>query len=208
MTELEELTLSGVSFIDDANFSSLKSLKNLISLSIICSTERPIKSISSNLFYLNKLKNFNLKDCPGATISPSLDNSLNWSNLKNLEILNLINDRPTPIDIKYLDDLPNLKELILNFNEYTTIPKNIGNLKSLEEFRILRNSLNSLPKFIGDLENLKILDMSYNKLTSIPDEIGNLKNLEWLLLYNNEITNIPSTLGNLENLVKLELSHN
>jgi len=205
LTELEELELETASFENDADFSSLKNLKNLTSMYMDCS-ESPI-NISPNFFYLTKLNKLTLTSCE-TTISTSLDNSLTWANLNNLEYLSVVFGGPTTFDIEYIGDIPSLKEVHLLYNNYFSIPESIGNLKNLEIFETSLNSFTSLPKSIGNLEKLKKLDLKFNKIASLPDEIGNLKSLENLDLSFNEITNIPSTLGNLENLETLSLNEN
>ena len=209
LTELEELVLKNTAFKDDSDFSSLKNLANLINFELTCSTIDPLKTFSPNFFLLTKLKSLTLIDCPYTTFTTSLENSLIWSNLINLENLILKNNIPGPIDLDDpLFDPPNLKYLNLKFNKYSTIPENIGNLKKLEILDVSDNELISLPKAIGDLESLKFLYLDYNQITSIPDEIGNLKNLIHTNLSYNNITNIPSSLGNLENLEELYLNNN
>jgi len=175
LTELEELELNGTSFEDDVDFSSLKELKNLTSLDIYCSGY--LANISPEFFNLTNLKKINLSNCR-STISTSLDDSLTWANLKNLEYINLSYNGPNAFDIEYLGDLPNLKEAYLAYNQYTAIPESIGNLKNLEILDLSNNAITSLPETIGNLEQLRILRISRNKIASLPEEIGNLLNLE------------------------------
>ena len=161
LTELEELELHESSFEDDVDFSSFKELKNLSSLYIYCYDG--LANISPNFFYLTNLKRFSLTNC-GSTISTSLDDSLTWANLKNLEYINLNLNGPNVFDIEYLGDLPNLKEAYLAFNQYTSIPESIGNLKNLEVLDLSNNAITSLPETIGNLEKLRILRISHNKI--------------------------------------------
>ena len=109
---------------------------------------------------------------------------------------------------KTVEELLNTKELDLNNNKLTKIPKEIGNLKNLKKLYLSGNQLTEIPKEIGNLKNLQKLDLDYNQLKKIPKEIGNLKNLKRLLLYNNQLTEIPKEIGNLKKLKTLVLFKN
>jgi len=241
LTKLNKLTLRYPKFIGETNFSSLKKLKNLTILELHCSENGDeVKNLSPNFFYLTKLKSFSNINCgyQGDFIPTSSDNSLTWANLKNLEYLGMYYYSDSQyhkkiFDIKYLSDIPSIKDVRIRNTGYSSIPESIENLKNLELLEISYNqdSVDSLPKSIGNLEKLRILDISSNHITSLPDEIGNLKNLGELYFYNNgmtslpesignlthlytldgpvnEITEIPDSIGNLTNLLIIDLSHN
>ena len=108
----------------------------------------------------------------------------------------------------FLDKGIDTKELFINDNQLTSIPKEIGNLTQLKELNLENNQLTSLPKEIGNLTQLKGLYSCNNQLTSIPEEIGNLTQLKELHLYNNQITSIPKEIGNLTQLQELYLFDN
>jgi len=209
MTKLEELELNNALFDEDATFSSLKHLKNLTSLTIYC-VGNSLKSFSSGLFYLTKLKKLslaNLGDVAYFSSSSSPNKFLNWSNLRNLEYLLLYNIGSS-FKTEYLGDIRNLKEAHLSKNYFTSLSNNIGNLKKLEILDLSNNNLTELPQGIGKLRNLKNLILNRNNLVSLPDEFGNLKNLEQLTLNNNKLTSLPETLGNLTHLQKLMATYN
>jgi len=102
-----------------------------------------------------------------------------------------------------------VKSLDLSNNQLTGgIPKEIGNLRNLQELYLFNNQLTGgIPKEIGNLTNLIELCFEDNELTGdIPKEIGNLSNLENLDLYNNQLTGkLPKEIGNLTNLNNLDL---
>ncbi|KAK9930563.1 hypothetical protein M0R45_027598 [Rubus argutus] len=92
-----------------------------------------------------------------------------------------------------------------------TIPKEIGNLKSLVNLSLSQNQLNgSIPASLGDLTTLTKLYLYTNNLSgTIPKELGNLKSLVHLELSNNQLNgSIPASLGELKNLSALYLSMN
>ncbi|XP_048321268.2 probable LRR receptor-like serine/threonine-protein kinase At1g53430 [Ziziphus jujuba] len=114
------------------------------------------------------------------------------------------------------------------------LPAEFGNLTSLEELDLTRNSISgsipaslsraplrilsllgnrltgTIPKEIGDISTLRVLVLEQNQLGgSLPEEIGNLRNLERLVLSANNFTGtIPPTLGNLKNLTDFRIDGN
>jgi Leucine-rich repeat (LRR) protein len=101
--------------------------------------------------------------------------------------------------------LSELKELSLQYNNLTELPKEIGQLKKLETLRLNNNQLTALPKEIGELENLKYLFIGFNRITELPEEIGNLKNLIIFDVGQNLLTSLPASLANMESLTELHL---
>ncbi|EMS89038.1 leucine-rich repeat domain-containing protein, partial [Leptospira noguchii] len=51
-------------------------------------------------------------------------------------------------------------------NQLKTLPKEIGQLKNLQELDLHNNQLATLPKEIGQLKNLQFLNLSQNQLSS------------------------------------------
>ena len=98
--------------------------------------------------------------------------------------------------------------LLLERNNLTSIPSDIGKLRNLTILRLDHNKLTSIPPDIGQLGNLTQLYLEVNRLTSIPHEIGQLGNLTILRLNNNNLTLIPSEIGQLRNLTYLWLYNN
>jgi len=212
LANLEELELEYYEFEEGAVFSSINKLKNLKTLSLTCPLAIGFNKhdLSSNLFYLTKLKRFSIRNC-SITFTP-LKNSPSWSNLKNLEYLRIYTSddeyRDDAFDYKYLGDIPSLKEVYINGKGYSNITENIGNLKNLEILDLSYNSIDSLPKAIGGLEKLRELNLHSNDLISIPEEIGNLKNLKDFRITFNELTSLPESIGNLYNLERFWASYN
>ncbi|CAJ1930819.1 unnamed protein product [Cylindrotheca closterium] len=89
------------------------------------------------------------------------------------------------------------------------IPIDIFRLTSLTSLSLERNQFTLLPRQIGDLSALKQLDASFNRIGYLPPEIGNLRLLRRLDISNNQIESpIPSTFGKLMDLISLDLSSN
>ncbi|MBT4595237.1 leucine-rich repeat domain-containing protein [bacterium] len=99
-----------------------------------------------------------------------------------------------PVEVCYA---PNLKRLkVDNFcslgpndpsskrNSFTTLPPDIGELKSLETLDISYSSISELPEEIGQLTSLKTFEAQGPHvptigLRTLPDSFGNLKNLKF-----------------------------
>jgi len=90
-----------------------------------------------------------------------------------------------------LPQLPSaLKQLKLDFNQLTSIPKSIysSQLVKLEKLDLSNNKLSSIPlELCKNLKSLTDLNLNNNKIQALPDEIGELKKLKSLSLQHNNI---------------------
>ena len=111
------------------------------------------------------------------------------------------------LDISFANNLTSLKELII-YSYLTSLPKSIGNLKSLEKLNIRFSRIKNLPESLGNLVSLKNLQLRENQLTSLPENIGNLVNLKDLNLNQNLVTFLPESIENLNSLENLDLGEN
>mgnify|MGYP001231857402 FL=1 len=134
------------------------------------------------------------------------ENLADWNDQGRAIRLNLANKEITTIP-STIDDLTELKQLFLSYNNISFLTYNIGNLEKLEHLSLSFNSLNDLPSTIGNLENLITLDVELNFLSSLPNEIGNLSNLLTLNVANNELSDLPN-LSNLDKLENLYVNYN
>lgn len=105
-----------------------------------------------------------------------------------------------------------LKVLVFEGNKISgSIPKDIGNLNSLQNLFLSKNSFTGpLPSSLSHLKSLGRLSASENKISgSIPSVIGNLTELIYLNLGMNKFSGrLPSSLGNLTKLLELGLGNN
>ena len=131
-------------------------------------------------------------------------NSYFYSNLKNLEVLDLGHNTIGKIS-KKITDLQNLKILNLNDNFISLLPPFLKDLKSLEELYLNNNKIELIPSSIQFFQSLKILNLSQNSIERLPMELGLLPKLESLSLEKNEFTEIPTTLCFLEKLKHINL---
>ncbi|PRP85650.1 putative leucine-rich repeat receptor-like protein kinase [Planoprotostelium fungivorum] len=110
-----------------------------------------------------------------------------------------------------IGNLKSLQNLMLGYNQLTTIPEAIGGLSSLQILYLNSNQLNgSIPYSIGNLLRVNYLTLSGNQLKgTIPDSIGNLTSLTTIYLGSNRFTgSLSERIINLPALIDLDLSNN
>ncbi|MFT0715456.1 leucine-rich repeat domain-containing protein [Flagellimonas lutimaris] len=95
-----------------------------------------------------------------------------------------ISEEGSPLEFPVgMENLKNLHTVDLSNNHLEKLPDFIFKLPKLKELKIGANYIYSLPKQIGDLKSLENLDLSYSpNLNEIPEEIAQLKNLKTLNL--------------------------
>ncbi|WP_273274647.1 leucine-rich repeat domain-containing protein [Maribacter polysiphoniae] len=128
---------------------------------------------------------------PGNTLGWDMDNAVDLGNLDGVST-----------------DNGSVVELYIHSKNISVLPKEIGELVSLDLLVIKGNQLSTLPPEIGKLVNLSNLNLSSNQIASLPTEIGQLENLEYLNLFGNELTNLPTAIGRLKRLSQLDLREN
>jgi leucine-rich repeat protein SHOC2 len=129
---------------------------------------------------------------------------------KELKFLNLDKNYLSNIPEILIDHLSNtnILEIAINGNRLTTLPENIGNLKSLRSLQLTGNLLTTLPESFGYLEKLREFYIVFNNLTSLPESIGSLQQLEYLNLAANNLRTLPESIKYLQNLENLNLKGN
>jgi len=143
----------------------------------------------------------------------TLSNISEITKLKNLEFLDLTNCKIDTFPLE-ICELSNLKHLTIRTGFPVeciwSIPKEIVNLKKLEELNLSFSGFEVFPQEILKLTNLKILNLTVNEIGIIPKDISKLKNLTELYLAGNwnliEPQNL-SQLGELTKLTKLDLNY-
>ncbi len=134
------------------------------------------------------------------------------SDLSNLEVLWLSNNRIGGSLPAEYSRMSKLKLLLLDQNEFTgPIPESYGDLDLLEEIDFSGNQLaGEIPDEFVRLGRLRELVLSSNLLFGpIPDQLGNLEALRKLELDSNNLTGpVPASLTSLKRLVSLRLEGN
>ena len=111
-------------------------------------------------------------------------------------------------ELSLLSQCTSLERLLFNDIELNEIPKEIFQLKSLNELRIRFSNIKEIPAQIANLSNLETLDLEYNSITKIPESISKLNNLSTLDLSSNSIVEIPISLFSCKSLDALYITHN
>ncbi|XP_076648197.1 leucine-rich repeat 47 [Halictus rubicundus] len=131
-----------------------RQILRLQSLRILNLSNNQISSLPKELGLLQHLQELNLSQ-------NRLDKAVKWVWLDQPAIKN------------------NLKLLDISNNMLTIIPKEIGKLHAIVNFKVSKNVLTHLPQSLGSLPNLKYLDVSKNNLKYLP---GSMRNLRLILL--------------------------
>ncbi|KAL4571739.1 hypothetical protein LXL04_018504 [Taraxacum kok-saghyz] len=123
-------------------------------------------------------------------------------NLRNLTLEGGIPEAP-----KDLHQLKHLEELSLLSTNIKNLPDNICMLKHLKSLKLESCwLLEKLPEDIGRLECLENLTLSCAEIKHLPDSICTLKNLKSLVLFCWFLEKLPEDLDRLKSLEKLSLS--
>lgn len=88
---------------------------------------------------------------------------------------------------KLAEYYPFLTRLFLDNNQLTTLPAEIGMLRTLQVLNVSHNHLQELPNCIGMLSQLKELLLFDNQIRNLPQEVGYLCKLEVLGIVGNPI---------------------
>jgi Leucine-rich repeat (LRR) protein len=97
---------------------------------------------------------------------------------------------------------------MLDGNQLTALPPEIGQLTNLRQLALDGNQLSALPPEIGQLTRLQKLALDHNQLTALPPEIGQLTRLQKLTLDHNQLTVWSPGIGQLTELRTLTLDGN
>lgn len=84
----------------------------------------------------------------------------------------------------------------------------VSQLSSLYDLILDRNQFVSLPDSLGELHELRLLSVTNNHLAALPDSIGKLTNLRRLLVHNNNLKSLPNSIWNCGSLTSINASSN
>ncbi len=119
----------------------------------------------------------------------NIDVEQNKKTIKNNK-LNLGNQNLQKIP-EYIFEQKNLEELDVSNNRISgAIQGEIRHLQNLKVLKASNNQMTGVPAEIGQLKNLQLLDLSNNQLTGLPYELGNLQNLEILDISGNNYSEL------------------
>jgi Leucine-rich repeat (LRR) protein len=128
---------------------------------------------------------------------------LDNNNYKDIEVITIFSEDITDIDFNVIFQCINVTELNLIKNNIYNIPYEIENLSQLKILIINFNFITKLPTTIIKLQNLISLGLENNYLEHIQEEICELSNLQFLRVSNNNIYDIPSYITKLNHVLRL-----
>uniref|UniRef100_A0A803TMT8 RING-type domain-containing protein n=1 Tax=Anolis carolinensis TaxID=28377 RepID=A0A803TMT8_ANOCA len=99
-----------------------------------------------------------------------------------------------------------VKVLDLHDNQMTSLPADIGQLKSLQVLNVEKNLLKVLPDSIGDLAQLQTLNLKGNRLKELPTTLGGLRSLRTLDVSENLVQVLPLAIAHIRTLETLTLN--
>ncbi|HEY4456148.1 MAG TPA: COR domain-containing protein [Pseudonocardiaceae bacterium] len=115
-------------------------------------------------------------------------------------------DYPIKAIPDHIENLTNVRALILSDSLITELPKTIVALVALEELDISRTKITELPSEIGSLSALRQIIAQDAPIANIAPEIGDLANLRYLDLSGCPVRRLPPRLGHLPDSIELQLS--
>jgi len=165
----------------------------LVNIRTLDVSKNKLKRLSPNLKLLTKLKSLNCDE-----------NKLQAGSLAPVTSLNKLqtlsaggNQLGKPVVIQGQTKSPNvlpklppsLKQLKLDFNFLSNVPKQIfsSGLVKLEKLDLSKNMVAAVPGEIKNLVALEELNLDNNSIVALPEEIGQLKKLKALSLQYNSI---------------------
>lgn len=198
LKNLNELSLSNVSFIPPDLVNNLHKLPYLVSLILSRDGDYYSTPIDGLPPKLEQIKSLRYLDFSGNKYPQ-------WSSvikLTGLKTLNLSNTGLSRISsrIKYLNQL---EELDLSNNLITELPESLVTLKRLRVLKLSNNPLVKLPSWLCKMKQLQVLDLEGANLSEIPENLADLNNLNKLNLKKNQFKNLPVTLKQVPNKVLL-----
>ena len=104
--------------------------------------------------------------------------------------------------------LTHLRELWLRGGAFEHLPKEIGQLKELENLQLLNSKLQRLPNEIVSLSRLRFLELSDSPVTELPEEFSRLGSLRVVILHRNQLQKLPDSFGEMNRLEIAEIDFN
>jgi Leucine-rich repeat (LRR) protein len=96
----------------------------------------------------------------------------------------------------------------ISYNHIESIEKELGLFQKLQFFNASNNNLIVLDEGISKLLSLNYLDFSFNEISTIPKGISLCRELTFLDLSHNDLSIVPETFGKLHKLKILNMSYN
>lgn len=175
-----------------------------------------ISKLDSKLFkFPSQLEEINILAACGRNVKSDIPIPAQIVTLQNLRVLRIGQEGRQDCDLNTsLPDgfgkLKNLRVLSVDYSlkKRGVFPREIGELKNLEELRFTRQDLKAFPPELRNLKKLKMLNLSMNEIKTVPDWIGELDGLLRLDLSFNNIKVLPDSIKKLKHLSIVILGNN
>ena len=125
-----------------------------------------------------------------------------------LRTLRIGQNRLSKLPLNFAQLFVNLKTLVANKNDISSLPVDLFDLPMLQVLVLSRNGLSTLPPVSNPDIRLRCLVLGKNQFQEVPISIGKMKLLQKLYFDNNKIVELPKFLGVLKYMYKLDLSNN
>ena len=126
---------------------------------------------------------------------------------EKVTVLNVSKQKLTKLPAN-IDQLTNLRKLVLSENKIKELPANIVKLTKLQRLEIAQNKLRKLPAGFEQLQNLRYLDLAKNKFRHIPEAVFQLKQLETFYFFGNKERAVAPAITQMQQLKVLRLGDN
>src|SRR6202789_1254011 len=171
-------------------------VNDIINCALVCKRFYNIGK-TEMLWYLLFKENFYNVKCTNENNKKFYDNYKKYSILNNF----LLKNNQYSVNII-------IRVLYVSYKQLQTVPKELGQLASLQILYFYNKQIQTIPKELGQLASLQELYLSNNQLQTIPKELGQLASIQTLYLYHNQLQTIPKELGQLASLRYFQLDNN
>jgi Leucine-rich repeat (LRR) protein len=128
--------------------------------------------------------------------------------LVHLRKLDLANNQISDVPGKAIQNLESLETLLLENNNISYLPSELGELRALQLLNLIGNRIDAIPYTIKNLTNLLHLYLDFNYFTVLPYWISKIPRLKTLSMNRNFLSCVPHYIGNLTTLESLNLANN
>ncbi|KAG8927072.1 cysteinyl-tRNA synthetase [Tulasnella sp. 417] len=128
--------------------------------------------------------------------------------ISTLHELDISSNRMVSLDEADLYQIPGLRNIQVQNNRLSTLPKNFAEMKALKFLNLSNNRFNSIPTVLSQITSLVDLDLSFNAISVFPPTLGELTNMERLVVVGNRIASIPPEIASLARLKEFDCRNN
>ncbi|KIO28471.1 hypothetical protein M407DRAFT_22363 [Tulasnella calospora MUT 4182] len=128
--------------------------------------------------------------------------------ISTLHELDISSNCMVSLDEAELHRIPGLRNIQVQNNRLSTLPKSFAEMKALKFLNISNNKLDSIPPVLSQITSLVDLDLSFNTVLILPPTLRELTNMERLVIVGNRIASIPPEIVNMSRLKEFDCRRN